>query len=367
MRNLTTSSLPRRIIVGFLLGGLLILGFLVLRLFIVPMVWAAILAYVTWPIYMRLRRMMRGNATISALAMTLVLTACFVLPVLWVVGLVRGEVASTYEAVAAYLSQGPHPLPDMITHIPFFGSWVQEFFNQFSGDASKVQANISHLVEQRAGNVLNLIGGIGQNAAKFGLSLITVFFLYRDGETILSQIRRVLHEILGDRFDAYLNAAGGTTKGVVWGLLATSLAQGALAGLGYWWAGVEAPLLLSAITALVSLIPFGTPFVWGSVGIWLIASGNTLEGVGLLVWGTLVVSWVDNVIRPWVISGATSTHFLLVLFGVLGGLAQFGLVGLFIGPVILAVLMAVWREWLGEKDITPAQQKPLKAAKAKAP
>jgi predicted PurR-regulated permease PerM len=232
--------------------------------------------------------------------------------------------------------------------IPFFGSWLQEFFNQFSGDSAKVQTNISHLVEQRAGNVLTFLGGLGHNAAKFGLSLVTVFFLYLDGERILSQIKRVLHSILGTRVDAYLASAGNTTKGVVWGILATAVAQGILAGLGYWWAGVPAPLLLSAITAMVALIPFGTPFVWGAVGIWLIATGDTLSGVGLLLWGTLVISWVDNLIRPLVISGATSTHFLLVLFGVLGGLAQFGLVGLFVGPVILAVLMAVWHEWLGE-------------------
>ncbi len=375
MSNLTTTTLPRRIILGFLLGGLLILSFLVLRLFIVPIVWAVILAYVTWPVYTGIRCLMRGNATAGALVTTILLATCFVLPVLWLIALVRGEMASTYQAIATYLAQGQHPLPDFIAHIPFIGTWIQEFFNQFSGDPGKVQANISRLVEQRAGNVLNFLGGIGQNAAKFGLSLVTVFFFYRDGESILSQIRRVLHDILGNRVNAYFAAAGGTTKGVVWGLLATALAQGALAGLGYWWAGLEAPLLLSAITALVSLIPFGTPFVWGSVGIWLIASGKTLAGIGLLLWGTLVVSWVDNVIRPLVISGATSIHFLLVLFGVLGGLAEFGLVGLFVGPVILAVLMAVWREWLGEKETANIPEKPVaklpktpkSAPKAKAP
>jgi predicted PurR-regulated permease PerM len=138
------------------------------------------------------------------------------------------------------------------------------------------------------------------------------------------------------------------TKAVVWGLVATAVGQGIVAGLGYWWAGLQAPLLLGAITALVALIPFGTPFTWGSIGVWLILTGNTVAGVGLLLWGALVVSWVDNLVRPMVISSATRIPFLLVMFGVLGGLAAFGLVGLFIGPVILAVLMAVWREWLGE-------------------
>ncbi len=134
-------------------------------------------------------------------------------------------------------------------------------------------------------------------------------------------------------------------------LVATALLQGAVAGLGYWWAGLHAPVLLGAITALVAMIPFGTPFVWGSIGTWLLIRGEVTAGIGLLLWGTLVVSWVDNLIRPLVISSATRIPFLLVMFGVLGGLAAFGLIGLFLGPVILAVLVAVWREWLEEPHI----------------
>ena len=127
------------------------------------------------------------------------------------------------------------------------------------------------------------------------------------------------------------------------------MAQGLLAGIGYWGAGVEGPALLAVITGLVALLPFGTPFVWGSVGIWLLLTDKTIEGVGLLLWGLFAVSWVDNLIRPIMISGATKIPFLLVLFGVLGGLAAFGLIGLFLGPVILAVLVAVWQEWLEEQ------------------
>ena len=116
-----TPALPRRIILGFLLGGLLVLSFLVLRMFIVPIVWAIILAYVTWPLYVRVRRLLRNHAVPSAFLMTIFLITCFVLPVLWLVGLVRGELASTYTAIANFLSQGPHDLPDFISQIPFFG------------------------------------------------------------------------------------------------------------------------------------------------------------------------------------------------------------------------------------------------------
>ncbi len=342
------ATLPRRIILGLLLGGLLILTYAVLHLFLAPMAWAGILAYATWPLYARLRLLLRGNATGSALVMTLLLTAAFVLPLLWLIALLRSELAAAYAAVAAYLAQGPHPLPDFIARIPGLSEWLQQFLDQLTGDPAAVRAQIAQWVEQSVGDLMNLLGGVGRNAAKLGFALIAVFFLYRDGESLLDQVQRVLSRFLGARVDAYLAAVGTTTKAVVYGLVLTALAQGVLAGLGYWAAGVQAPVLLAAVTALIALIPFGTPFIWGSIGVWLLLNGQVAAGVGLLLWGTLVVSWVDNLIRPLVISSATRIPFLLVMFGVLGGLAAFGLVGLFLGPVILAVLMAVWREWLEE-------------------
>ena len=113
------------------------------------------------------------------------------------------------------------------------------------------------------------------------------------------------------------------------------------------------PVLLAAVTALIALVPFGAPMIWGSLSIWLLVTGHLLQGAGLVLWGALLVSWVDNIIRPLVISNATRMPFLLVVFGVLGGVLAFGLVGLFIGPVLLAVSLALWREWL-EQHQSPA-------------
>ena len=99
---------------------------------------------------------------------------------------------------------------------------------------------------------------------------------------------------------------------------------------------------------MVALIPFGTPFAWGGVAVWLLSQGHTTEGIGLGLWGILVISWVDNLIRPIVISGATKIPFIIIFIGVLGGLTAFGFVGLFIGPVVLAIGLAVWREWISQ-------------------
>ncbi len=354
MRETASDRLANRVVLGLLLGGLLLLGWVVLRPFVVPMVWAVILAYATWPLLARLRRLFGGRRTLAAAAMTALLTAAFALPMLWLGMLLRSETANAYAAMAALLAKGPYQLPEAIAGIPVLGSWLQALLDQFTGDPAAIRAQLAHWVETRADESLKVIGGVGRNAAKMGFALVTVFFLFRDGERVLQQARAVLHRLLGARVDGYLAAVGGMTMAVVWGLVVTALAQGLVAGVGYWWFGLDAPVLLGAITAVVALVPFGTPFVWGAIGAWLIASGETVNGVGLLLWGTLVVSWVDNLVRPMVISNATRIPFLLVMFGVLGGLAAFGMVGLFVGPVILAVLMAVWREWLEESAAAAA-------------
>jgi len=349
----SATILTRRIILTMLLGALVVLSYAVLRIFLAPIAWAVILAFLTWPVYRRLQRLSRAGATLSALAMTLLLMAAVVVPVLWLIVLLRGELAGAYTGVVQQIGRGPYALPDWLAQVPWLGAWLQQVLEEWGRDPAALRAQIGNWMEARTGEILNLLGDVGRNAGKRALALFTVFFLYRDGESLVRQVRRVLRRFLGQRVEGYIAAAGTMTKAVVWGLVATALAQGALAGLGYWWAGLQAPVLLGAFTAMVAMLPFGAPFVWGSMGVWLLVSGEWTAGVGLLLWGGLVVSWIDNLIRPLVISSATRIPFLLVLFGVLGGLAAFGLIGLFLGPVILAVLVAVWREWLEDAGVEP--------------
>lgn len=346
MNGRAPSAITRTILLWLSLGGLFLLGFLVLQWFIAPVVWALILAYVTWPVYARLRNGLHGNATGSALLMTFLLTTSFVLPLLWLIGLIQSEFMFAYQGVSAWLGEGPRRLPDAILDIPWLGERLQQIVNRVAGDPAVLRADVLDLAQRWFGELTDLIGGVGRNAARLAFALLTVVFVYRDGESLLGQVRSAMHRVIGRRADAYLLAIGSTTKAVLYGLVLTAFAQGILAGVGYWAAGIRAPALLGALTALVALLPFGTPLVWGSLGVWLLIAGHTWAGVGLLLWGSLVVSWVDNLIRPLVISSASHIPFLLVLFGVIGGFTAFGLVGMFVGPVIIAVLMAVWREWL---------------------
>ncbi|MDP2164263.1 MAG: AI-2E family transporter [Hydrogenophaga sp.] len=343
-----TPTWLRRTIVAALLGGLLIVGFVILRPFLTAVAWAAILVYVSWPLHLRLLASLGGRRFWSALAMTLLFALVFGATLLWLTLLLQREGLVAVREIAALLRNGVE-LPEALVGIPWLGPWLQERLVELGGDPAAWGRQLAEWGEQwgeRIGaQVMGLLGDLGLNALRFTVALLTAFFLFRDGERLLAETRQVLLDLLGTRVDGYLDAIGDTTRAVVYGLLLAAVAQGVMAGLGYWVAGVTAPVFWGATTALVALIPFGAPLIWGSLGVWLLARGDTAAGVGLLLWGALAVSWIDNLVRPWVISGVSNIPFLLVLFGVLGGLAAFGLIGLFVGPVILAILLALWREW----------------------
>jgi predicted PurR-regulated permease PerM len=344
-----TSVFGARFALGLFLVGLLYLSYQVLQLFLVPVAWAAILVYVTWPIFRRLRDLLGRQVGLAALLMTLALTLLFVLPLLTMANLLRAEVPTAYTRAVEILLSGPDAVPPSIARLPWIGDEVERVMALSSEDPAALRNQVVEWVKPWVDQSLKILGDIGFNALKFAFALLTAFFFYRDGELLLDQVRRLLYGLIGARSGAYLYAIGNTIPAVLYGLVFTALAQGALAGLGYWAAGVGAPVLLGVLTAILALIPFGTPLVWGAVSVWLVAHGETWAGIGLAAWGTLVVSQIDNLIRPLVISSATRIPYILVLFAVLGGIATFGFLGLFLGPIVIAVLLAVWREWIEEQ------------------
>jgi predicted PurR-regulated permease PerM len=367
MDDQTLRALSRRAILAVFLGGLLLLSYQVLHFFFVPVAWAGILAFVTWPGYRRLKRLAPELPSLTAAAMTITLAAAFVAPMLWLIAVLRTEVVVAYQMIRDAVSVSTVELPAFVLQIPWLGEQLQALMDRVAHDRDALRAEILQLLDPWLGKIGVLAGGVGQFVANMAFALLTVFFFYRDGDRLVEQARHILRRFLGYRAHGYVKAVGDTTKAVVYGIVLTALVQGALAGVGYWVAGLQSPTLLGALTALIALIPFGTPFVWGSAGVWLLLTGQTVAGVGLLLWGALVVSSVDNLIRPLVISSATRIPFLLVMFGVLGGLVAFGPVGLFLGPVVLAVLLGVWQEWLDAEQPRASVQPPPRNLEPPAP
>jgi predicted PurR-regulated permease PerM len=266
------------------------------------------------------------------------------------------EARSLYNHVQGQMLSGQFSLPDILRKLPMVGAKLDHIAKQMNADPSQLMVHIQTWIQSHLAYGREIFSEISRNVARLSIALFTLFFMYRDGTTILAQVQSALYHILGQRAVGYVDAIGRTTQAVVYGIGLTAVAQASLAGVGYAIAGAPSPILLTLMTLLIALIPFGTPFAWGGVAIWLLIKGQTMPALGLIAWGVFVVSWIDNIIRPMVISGATKVPFLLIMFGVLGGLGAFGLVGLFIGPVILAVLLAVWREWLAHAALVDAAE-----------
>jgi len=337
---------------------LIFLSFHVLKYFIVPVVWATIIAYMTWPLYQSVQRMCGSRPTLSATIMMILVTLVVGIPLTFAIFILQHEGRNLYYELQKQVFSGHLNVPDFIRDLPFVGKEISRSLREINEDPNSIINSISVWIQGHLNYGRFLLSEISRNLIKLGFAMLSLFFFYRDGQTILNQVSKALEMVIGPRVHHYLDTISETTRAVVYGVGLTAIAQGLLAGVSYFVAGVPNPMVLTIVTFLFALIPFGPPLAYGSVALGLFSQGQTIEAIGVMAWGVCVVSTADNVIRPLVISGATQIPFLLIMFGVLGGIASFGLIGLFIGPVILAVLLAIWREWLHETNEVEAMMMP---------
>jgi predicted PurR-regulated permease PerM len=252
-----------------------------------------------------------------------------------------GQVYRAAKAAAAH----PPDVPGWLRGLPWIGERLVGWRASLLSDPQWWQGWLTQRAAWVPDWVLGFVGDVGRNLVKIALTLLTVAFLYFHGDTLHAQTRTVVGRLAGGRVASLIQVVGDTIRAVWYGMLLTATAQGLVAALGFWVVGMPAPLLLGAATALLALVPFGPPLLWIPAGVWLLMQGLLWQGIVLLAWCAVAISGIDNVLRPLFIGGATRVPYLLVFFGVLGGLASFGLLGLFLGPTILSVLLVLWREW----------------------
>ena len=319
--------------------------------------WSAILAYVSWPVYQLMRRPFGRFRGAAAFCMTLVVTCAVILPALWLLVLIAGELVSAYRSFEPLLAEKTLVLPEIIRRIPWFGEQLQQQLDHFSVEPGGLGEQVATWARSWTREITALAGGVGRRVGNLFLVMFTVFFLYRDGDSILVQLRRVVTKAFGSRLEAYVSTAGSMTRAVLFGFLTTAVVQGLVAGIGYAILGIRGSVLLGAITGVLSFVPFlGTALVWGSLAAYLLLTSHVVKGVILLVWGLLLVHPIDNVLRPLLISNATHVPLVVVMFGAIGGIAAWGLIGVFAGPVVLAIGLAIWREWAAEDDLRQAPE-----------
>ncbi len=331
--------------------AVLVLGvFLVLKPFLSAIAWAAILAATTRPMFdwMVARA---GRPTAAATVMTLVILTVVVAPFV-IVGATLAENADRLSAFTKeFVDSGPPDPPAWVAGIPVVGASIADYWSSFAHDSAGLVSELARFLEPMRTFAFRAGAVVGDGLLQLTLSVFIAFFFYRDGEAIMARLRAAVSRIAPARGLHMLEVAGATTRAVVYGILGTALAQGVLMAVGLYIVGIKAAPLLGLVTFFLSPVPVGPPLVWIPAGLWLIFSqGETAWGIFLLAWGALVVSSVDNVLKPMIISRGSDLPFILVLLGVFGGVVAFGFIGVFLGPVLLALGFALVKEWAHPHD-----------------
>jgi predicted PurR-regulated permease PerM len=322
--------------------GLLCL--LVLRPFFSAALWAAILCFTTWPPFLKLESLLGGRRTLSALIATSILAVVIVVPVAILGATLADNVSALISASQKVIHEGPPSPPDWVASIPLIGSRIADYWKYLNESSSVRLQELARLLP--AAKVVALWGGsaLAKGIIQIVLSLLIAFFFYRDGHAAANQLQTALHRIAGERGDRLLDLTGATIRAVVYGVLGTALLQGVVAAIGFAIAGVPGSASLGFITFVLSFVPGGPPMVAAPAAFWLYRQGSTAWAVFVMAWG-LMVGMLDNVVKPLLISRGGSTPMILVMLGVLGGALAFGVIGMFLGPTLVALGYSLFEQW----------------------
>jgi len=326
---------------------------LILRPFISAALWAAILCFTTWPLFIRLKQSLGGRPALAASLATLVLSAIIIAPVAILVSRLSGNIAEIIAATRKFIHQGPSAPPAWIASLPLIGERLAEYWNLLSESSASRFSEIVKWLPTVKDAVLGSGRALGAGVFQIVLSLLMVFLFYRNGETAADRLTLAINRIGGGEGRHLLNIAGTTMRAVVYGVLGTALLQGMLAGAGFMIAGVPGAALLGFFTFVVAVIPGGPLLVAAPAIIWLFHVGSTGWAIFIAVW-VVIVGNLDSVARPFLIArGGGNIPLVLIILGVLGGAMAFGLIGLFLGPTLLAVGYSMFDEW-SSRSQTPA-------------
>jgi predicted PurR-regulated permease PerM len=341
----------QRMAKGVLILLLVLAGLWTLRSYIDALVWATILAIALWPLYRRaVERWPPGRANIL---LPMVFTGGVALLFLVPLALFGIEVAREsrllLDAIEQVRDQGL-PAPSWFSHLPLVGPAVAEWWNLHLGTSES-----AHQLLKQAGGDSSFAEHtrmIGRQAFRrivlFGFTLMTLFFLFRDGHRLTAQLSRASQRAFGPGGERIGQQMIASVHGTVDGLVLVGLAEGFILGVAYLIAGLPHPALFGMFTAIAAMVPFGAPLAFGSAALILIVQGSVAAAVVIALLGSAIAFLADHFIRPVLIGQTTRLPFLWVLLGILGGVETWGLVGLFLGPAIMAALILLWREWTGE-------------------
>ncbi len=311
--------------------------------FLPALAWAGVLAIATWPLRDALARRGMGKTTVASL-LTLVLAVVLVLPLIRI-GVEAADESGAMMQWVEQVHQNGLGTPAWLSHLPYIGNEAAAWWQANVAPPGAAGALVGRAETSGIFSVTRTLGiEVASRLTILVFTLLALFFLYRDGTSLIKQAHAIAGRLFGPSGGRLGENVTAAVRGAVNGLVLVGLVEGVLLGIAYAAAGLSHAALLGLATGVLAIIPFGAALVYVICALVLLASSQTTAAIALLVFGSLVGLAADHLVRPMLIGGATRLPFLWVLLGLLGGLESFGLIGLFLGPAIMSVLIAMWRE-----------------------
>jgi predicted PurR-regulated permease PerM len=368
----TRPDLARYTLGVLTLVALIVASLWTLRPFLGATIWAAMLVVATWPALLWFQEKLWGRRSLAVTAMVLILLLLFVLPVTAAITTIAAHANEAIDAAKSLTASGLPALPDWVAKIPYAGPKAVEMWNDLlASGVSGLQEKVAPYARDVGAWLVAQAGVVGALTLQFLLTVVVAAVMYAQGEVAANKVRHFGYRLGGARGEDAIVLAGKAIRGVALGVGVTAIVQAVLGGIGLAIAGVPFAAFLTALMFVLCLIQLGPLIVLVPATIWVFYNGSTGWGVFMLVW-TVVVGALDNVLRPVLIKRGADLPLLLIFAGVIGGLLGFGLVGIFVGPVILAVSYTLIDAWIEtEPDSTtlrlPADLRPPSSAIAGSP
>jgi predicted PurR-regulated permease PerM len=330
-------------------GAFVILGLWILHDFLPALAWAVVLSIALWPLYQRLLRLFpeRSGRVIAPLLLTLIVGIVFLTPLVLLGIAIAHESHILIQLIIAARHNGL-AVPQWIDDLPIVGPSIADWWHTNLSDPIMAEALFGRLNPRMFAESAREYGGeAARRLVIFLFTLLTMFFLFRNGSMVATQLQGLSDRVLGKRGDGIGRHMIDAVHGTVNGLVLVGLAEGVVIGAVYVAAGLPYPASVGAMTGVLAVIPFGAPLIYTLAALYMLSIGKTLGAAIIFAGGSVVVFIADHFIRPALIGGAARLPFLWVLLGLLGGLETLGFIGLFLGPAIMAALIALWRDWTG--------------------
>jgi predicted PurR-regulated permease PerM len=323
--------------------------------FLVPVLAALVIGFASWPIYRKLEAQVGGNSTVAASIAILLIVTFLIVPVVIAATYTIHELRDWFSWAYEVNKTGSHA-PEWIGALPGIGEWLTVQWERLIGTPGAIGELIQVTSGANIGNIYRAVLATGNSLFHIVLTLlfmlIALFFVYRNGVDFSKQVDLIGERILPSRWERISRVVPATISSTVTGMTLIAIGEGIILGVAYWIAGVPSPVTLGVITGIMALIPGGAPLSFTLVSVYLLASGSMGAGIGLFLWGSIELFIVDKTIRPRLVGGPIKLPFLPTFFGLVGGVKTMGFLGLFIGPVLMALLVAVWREWVREVELS---------------